>query len=167
MAMCAPPHRQAGAALLELAIFIPLMLFLGLAIVEASRSLIAYTNLVNQARIAARLLSTRAPGDGHLAARCLAVYGASDSSNCTGTPVLPGLSLANVTVLDASIAGAQLTHRMQRTGTDSGATSVNVVTVTISGYQHQLIILSFIGEIYNNQPSITFQPIAVSMRHQL
>jgi hypothetical protein len=41
---------------------------------------------------------------------------------------------------------------------------VNLVTVTVSGYQHQFIAGSLISAVVGNAQSITFDPIRLTMR---
>lgn len=159
------PRSQRGTALVEVAVLTPLLLTLAMATLETARAFIAYSSLVQQARIGARLLTAYPPGGGHDNARCLVALGISTPVPCSGTPVLPGLSTANVTITDATTSPS--THRAQRTGTDAGAGNVNLVTVTISGYQHRLTGMRFVASLYNNQPTIAFDPIAVTMRQQL
>lgn len=158
-------HAERGAALIELAILLPVLLLLGLATIEFALALRAYTTLVSQAETAARLLSTRTPGDGHDAARCLAATGLMSSLPCTGTPVLPGLSASLVSVADGSTAAA--THRAQMTSASTGGVAVNLVTVTITGYAHPLTIGSVFNGLTGTETSLAFDPISVTMRQQL
>ncbi len=121
--------RQSGVAAVELALltaFVLLpMVFVG---IDGGRLFVHYNTLVKSTRDAARYLTQKAPNDAAsiAAARCLAVYGTTD---CTGTALAAGLTTAMVTVCDrVSCPG---THNLQPTGYGV----VNLVTVTITGYQ--------------------------------
>lgn len=157
--------RQSGSVLVELAAILPLLVALSLGTLEFASAFTEYKTVVNQARIAARYLSAKAPGQGHAQARCLAINGAESTAPCTGTPVLSGLSTASVTIQDASNATA--THRAQATSTATGAVVVNLVTVTITGYSHQLVTGSIISGMLSDRTSITFGPISATMRQAL
>jgi Flp pilus assembly protein TadG len=53
--------KQTGAVFIELAIVLPLLIFLMLAAIDFSRAISEYKTIVNQAKSAARYLTTRAP----------------------------------------------------------------------------------------------------------
>ncbi len=143
--------RVRGAALVELAFVLPVLLMLALATVEFAQALATYKTLVTQVRSAARYLSTRPPGAGHVEARCLVTHGLpSPTLPCPGTALMAGFAAPTltVTVLDASNAPA--THQAQRTAASlavTHATTLNLVTVTLSGYGHPMILSDWIAGV--------------------
>jgi Flp pilus assembly protein TadG len=162
----APISRQQGAVLVELSVILPLLLLLSFATLEFARAITAYKTLVNQVRIAARHLANLTPGAGHIAADCIVRYGVvSDTAPCGGTLLLPGLAGAVVTVSDA--ANAPSTQRAQATTSDTGAVTVNLVTVKVSSYVHPLASAGFLTGIFRGQTSITFGTISATMRQVL
>lgn len=148
--------RMKGAVLIELAITLPLFIGLFLLTVELSHGIAEYKVLLNQVRTATRYLETQASGDIYgqqYAATCLVVTATPD---CSASPVLPGLTSTKVSIKDASNSLA--THALQPTtsGTSGAAgSSVNLVTVAVSGYQHSLAF----GTV-----DITFSPISATSR---
>lgn len=145
--------RLRGGALVELAFVLPVLLILALATVEFAQALAAYKTLVTQVRSAARYLSTRPPGAGHVEARCLVTHGLpSPTLPCPGTALMVGLSAPSltVTVLDASNAPA--THQAQRTAASLSVTygtTLNLVTVTVTGYRHPMILSTWVAGVAN------------------
>jgi len=158
-------RRQSGSVLVELAVVLPILIGLSLATLEFASAISEYKSIVNQVRIAARYLATKAPGQGHTQARCLAINGVEGSTSCTGVPIRSGFATATVTIRDASNAPA--THRVQATSSGTGAGVVNLVTVEITGFRHTLITGTFVSGMIGNRASITFSPISVTMRQAL
>jgi Flp pilus assembly protein TadG len=167
------PARQArrprGSVLVELAIVLPLLLVLALATVEFSQALAAYKVLVGQVRIAARHLATRSPGEGHLEARCLVTHGTPQfsASACSGEALMPGLSQPGFTVAVADATNSPATHRAQRTSTEAtvlDASTINLVTVTATGYRHTLRFTSVLPGFTTDFTGITFGPVSLTMR---
>ncbi len=157
-----------GAVLVELALLLPILLFLTLASVEFSQAIAAYKVIVNQVRNAARYLSTEAPGTGYTAAGCLLTNGNPSSAKpCAGSVLLPGFSASSFSVGIADAVNTPTTHRSQRTSADltvTSATTINLVTVTASGYQHPLYFASFLSGVVGDTTSLTFGPISMTMR---
>lgn len=100
-------HRERGAATIEAAIALPLLLFLMLAAVEISRAFVQYTVLADASRNAARHVAEVAMrGTQRVSisstltteARNLVVYG---NEAGTGTAMLPGLLPSQISVSDA------------------------------------------------------------------
>jgi hypothetical protein len=95
------PRRESGAALVELAFVLTLLLTLFGGMVELGRAIYQYETLTKSARNAARYLSQYSPLDAAAyplaSAKCLAVYG---NTGCTGSALVPGLSATNVVVCD-------------------------------------------------------------------
>lgn len=105
------PHRcrLRGTAIVEFAIALPLLLFLLLATAEIGRMLSQYDTLTKSVRNGARYMATKAldgttgtviiqPQD-QTATQNLVVTG---NTGGTGSPILPGLASANVTVASPS-----------------------------------------------------------------
>jgi Flp pilus assembly protein TadG len=161
-------HQRRGAVLVELALLLPILLFLTLASVEFSQAIAAYKVVVNQVRSSARHLSTKAPGTGHTEAECLLTNGYPSSPKpCTGSLLLPGFSASSFSVTVADAINAPTSHRSQRTSADltvTNATTINLVSVTASGYQHTLYFAGFLSGVVGNATSLTFGPISMTMR---
>jgi Flp pilus assembly protein TadG len=130
-------------------LLVPLVL-LTFGAVEFGRAIQTFNTLAKAARDAARHLSQQPPGVAAVQAqaRCLAVHG---DANCTGAPLTPGLTLAQVFVCDAVACAA--THALQPTA----AGPVNLVSVTISGHTWRSV-LGFVV------PDLGLRPISVTMR---
>lgn len=118
-------RNESGIQLAELAIVLPVLLILFAATAEFGRYFYEYTTLAKAARIGTRYLVTAnvncAQAD---TARRLVVYG---NTAGTGSPVLEGLTTANVKVTPNDLACSG--------GTPPGVP--DTVTVEITGFQHQ------------------------------
>src|SRR5207237_7254468 len=114
-------RRERGSQLVELAIVLPVLLVLFAAIGEFGNFFYTYSTLNKATRGGARYLVSRTfSATEQDKAKSLVIYGDANAG-CTGTPVLPGLSCANV-----SVAG------------DGGALGYpDHVTVQITGYTYQ------------------------------
>ena len=148
---------QRGAAAIELALLTLPLAGLAFGITEFGRALHQYNTVAKNVRDAARYQSTVAPGNTApattLPGRCLALSGSSAISGggvCTGTTLLPGLTLAMITVCDRVLCA--VTHNQQPTTLGP----VNLVTVTITGYP-------FTSMVPFAMPSIAFGPISATM----
>lgn len=152
-----PRKRQRGVAAVEFGfLIIPLTLML-FGLTEYGRAVYQYNTLAKAARDATRYLSTVDKGQGWPQARCLARYG---NTTCDGSLLAPGLTDAMVDICDASNCAG---HALVSTG--SGA--VNLVTVTISGYQFQSIVNFPLAGLNIGAPNITFGDISNTMRQAL
>jgi hypothetical protein len=153
-----PRKRQRGVAAVEFGILIiPLTLML-FGLTEYGRAIYQYNTLVKATRDATRYLTTVAPGSGWNEASCLARYG---NTACVGTPLAPNLTAEMVEICDATNCTA--THALVSTG--SGA--VNLVSVSISGYQFKSLINFPLGGLSVGAPDITFGDISNAMRQAL
>lgn len=121
---------EGGVQLVEIAIVLPLLLMLFGAVGEFGRYFYEYTTLAKAARVGARLMAAKPVSspttNWQLATKRLVVYG---NTAGTGSPVLPGLTVANV---DLVFQG----------GTYSSTTGAGVpttVTVRIINYKHDPI----------------------------
>lgn len=146
-------RKHRGVASVELAFLMIPLLLLTFGTTEFGRAIYQYNTLAKSTRDAARYLSAQSAGDAVdvATAQCLAVYGNTD---CTGTVLLPGLTASMVTVCDS--VSCPSTHLNQTTG--SGV--LNLVTVTISGYQFTSLV-PFIA------PNLAFKNISTTMRQNL
>lgn len=156
--------RLRGGALVELAFVLPVLVMLVLATVEFAQALAAYKTLVTQVRSAARYLSTRPPGAGYVEAQCLVTHGlTSPTLPCPGTALMAGLAAPNLTVTVLDAGNAPATHQAQRTAASlavSHATTLNLVTVTVSGYRHPMILSTWVAGV----ATLDFGSISLTMQ---
>ena len=120
-----PRQPQRGAALVELALLLPVLLTLGFGMTEAARAIYEYDAIAKSVRSGVRHLSFAAPGD-PVAIRqavCLVVHG---NTTCLGAPVAPGLDATMVSVCDRTNCPG---HGLQLTGRGT----VNLVSVMVTG----------------------------------
>jgi len=144
---------EKGAAAVEFAILLPLLVVLAFGITEYGRAMYQYDTLTKSVRSASRYLSQYAPGDsGRIGiATCLALNGNAD---CTGATLVPGLAASMISVCDSvSCAGSNFNQQ-------TGSGTVNLVTVTISGYHFNSLVPLLLS-------SITFGDISATMRQVL
>ena len=93
---------ERGTQLVELAIVLPLVLVLFGAIAEFGRFFYAYTTLSKATRAGARYLVSQPVGTMDSTARNIVIYG---NTAGTGTPVVEGLSAANVQIIPNKTGG--------------------------------------------------------------
>jgi Flp pilus assembly protein TadG len=159
--------RERGAALVELAIFLPLLLTLFSGMVELGRALYEYDTVTKSARVAARYLSQYSPQDGNYSAsvtsaQCLAAYGSpalnSNQTQCAGTstPVVPGISASNV--ICSQISGYPVYDTDNNSAGSAPVGVVNLVQVKITGYTYSPI------QSWFKLVGLTFGDISVVMR---
>ena len=142
---------ESGVQLLEVAIVIPILLVLFGAVAEFGRYFYEYTTVAKAARVGARYLVSKSVNSSinyEAQAKNLVVYG---NIAGTGTPVLPGLTTANVQV--------------EYLGGTAGVP--DLVKVSIISYQHQSII--DLGKLLNNTSLTTNVDVkpSVTMRYLL
>ncbi|OGB32997.1 MAG: pilus assembly protein TadE [Burkholderiales bacterium RIFCSPLOWO2_12_FULL_61_40] len=142
-----------GVATVEFALLLTPLVLMIFGTTELGRAIYSYNTLDKTVRDAGRHLSQHGPGDTVIAtqARCLAVYGTTD---CTGTPVAPGLTTGMVSICDALLCPS--THASQPTGLGA----INLVTVSIQDYPYNSLV-SFVV------PDMTFNNISFTLRAQL
>ena len=142
---------ERGVQLVEAALVIPIMLLLFGAVAEFGRYFYEYTTAAKAARVGARFLASKSVNSGtnyELQAKNLVVFG---NITGTGSPVLPGMTTANVDV--------------QYVGGTSGIPEL--VQVNIIGYQHQSIVN--LGALLKNtalSTNVDVKP-SVTMRYLL
>jgi Flp pilus assembly protein TadG len=152
-----PLTLQRGVAAVEAALLLVPLVTLALGIAEGGRVVYQYNTVAKATRDAARYLSTVEAGTGHAVARCLAVTGTRD---CSSAALVDGLEVEHVSICDATNCAA--THRnVLVNGNGAPATGVmNLVTVTVSGYQSANFMPL-------PTPWIEFDPISTTMRQAL
>jgi hypothetical protein len=161
-----PRKHQRGVAAVEFGILIiPLTLML-FGLTEYGRAIYQYNTLVKATRDATRYLSTLAPGSGLAEAECLVRYG---NTTCSGTVLVPGLEEENpveIVICDA-VDATQCTAPHALVSTGSGA--VNLVTVTVRGFEFQSLISFPLRGLNIGAPEdiITYGDISNTMRQAL
>lgn len=148
-------HKINGAALVEFALVLPLLLLLSFITTEYSRALYQYNILTKSVRDASRYLSTQNPGTKIAEAKNLVVYGSLAN---TGSPLAIGLALNQVKDPAWALRGA--------------SPVINTVTVTIRGcattpppcYQFTSILASAFGVDFGTIP---YADISATMRGPL
>ena len=148
-----PASRMRGVAAVEIALLLTPLVLMVFGTTELGRAIYSYNTLDKAVRDAARHLSQHGPGDATIAAeaRCLAVTGTTD---CSGAALAPGLTVAMVTICDASLCPS--THANQLTGLGS----VNLVTAGILNYPFNSVVTFVV-------PNMNFNNISVTLRAQL
>ena len=135
---------ERGVALTEFALALPMLLIVMLLIIEFGRAYYQYDMLTKSVREAVRYLSVRSPGVDVDKAKNIVVYG---NPAGTGTPLLPGLTLANVPDPTWSTSGSYPT--------------LNTVTVTVTGYTFMPLVK---GVSWITFDDIAFGTIQATMR---
>lgn len=136
-------YRQRGAALIELALIMPLLLLMTVITTDFGRSLYHYNAITKSMRDAARYLSMDLNNTRIEQARKLVVYGNPDG---TGSPLVPGMALDKVAVTQ---------------GTSGTNPVINTVTITVTGYTFQPMFNSVFGLAFGN---INYNAISATMR---
>jgi Flp pilus assembly protein TadG len=142
---------QRGAAAIELALILMLMVSLTMGTIEVGRALQDYDILTKSVRAAARYYTTL--NDATLTitqrkalAKCVAAYA---NPACTAPPVVPGITDASFTVLDPTTDAVV-------DNIASGSGTLDLVTVSIDSYDFTPLSSSFF-------PAITLGPISVTV----
>lgn len=139
-------RSQYGAALIELALILPLLLLLTFLATEFGRAVYEYNLLTKSVRDAARYLSVQVP-DTHLTeARNLVVYGTIAPGDAT-MPLAPGLTIDHVEIPLSQQVGSMPV--------------INTVTVRVTGYQFTSLFTSIFGHTFG---PFSFSDISATMR---
>ena len=149
---------QSGVALIELGISIFLLVTIVFGITEFGRAVYQYNALAKAARDGVRFLAVKdATVPGTVAeAKCVVVYG---NLSCSGSPLVPNLTVAMVSVCQPLDPACTATHQAQ------GASPViNLVTVTIGGGTTPYVFQSLASFVV---PDIAFSAISATMRQVL
>lgn len=159
-------RKQQGVAVIEFAFVLLPMLILCFGITEVGRTLYYYNGIDKATRGAARYLTSvdlANPPAGETAdtirnqAKLLAVCGSVSCNPTTATPLVPGLTVAHVSICDpVSCTG---THNNVLTG--EGA--VDLVTVTIGGVGQDASVFNFTSLAPWVIPSFPFAPVRTTM----
>lgn len=149
------PDGQGGAALVELAFILPLLLLLSFITTEFGRAIYQYGAITKSVRDAARYLSLQTPGTHTTEAQNLVVYG---STADTGTPLVLGLGTANVAAPVWSTTGTN--------------PLINTVTVRVTNYCFRPLFSSAFGVGFGttacgNGIGILYKDITATMRAPL
>lgn len=137
-------RKQAGAALVEFSLILPLLLILAWTVTDLGRAIGHYRVLAQSAREAARYLSTQAPGSGTEQARNLVLYGRLVAA---GPYQLSGLGGSQQVLVSWQLQGSNPT--------------LATVKVTIRGYRFDSMAASLWAVRF---ASITFGDISATMR---
>jgi Flp pilus assembly protein TadG len=148
-------RKQRGVAAVELGLLIIPLVLLAFGITEFGRAIYQYNTLTKATRDATRYLSAQSAGDVAeiSGAKCLVAYG---NKTCTGRLLVPNLTASMIRICDSADATCIGSHKNQ----DSGSGVMNLVTVTITGYQFITLVPFVVG-------NITFGPISTTMRQVL
>jgi Flp pilus assembly protein TadG len=143
---------QRGAALVELALVMPLLLILTMITTEFGRVIYQYNLLTKSVRDSVRYLSVQTPGTHTAEAQNLISYG---RTTATGTPLVPGLTAANVAVPVWATQGS--------------APIINTVTVRVQNFCFRPLFTSVFGVSFNTSAcggaaGIPFGNITATMR---
>lgn len=140
--------RQAGGALVELALILPFLLLLTLVTTEFGRAMYEYNTITKSVRDAVRYLSTQTPNTGQAIATNLIVYG---NPQGTGSPLALGLVPSHV-----------IAPVWQTTGT---IPAINTVTVTVRGYFFRPLFANVLGVVFaGGNGTIAYADITATMR---
>lgn len=101
---------ERGSQLVELAIIMPLVLVMLGATAEFGRFFYTYTTLLKGTRAASRYLVSQPVGASNAAAKNLLVYG---NTAGTGTPIVSGLTTANVVITPNKVGAKTQTVEIQ------------------------------------------------------
>lgn len=140
-------HRQGGAALIEFALIVPLLLLVTFITTEFGRAMYEYNLITKSTRDAVRYLSTQAQNTRTTEAANLIVYG---NIAGTGSPLARGLTLAMV---QAPV--------WQTAGTNP---LINTVTVRVANFQFKPLSNTVFGLPFG---PFNFGTITASMRAPL
>jgi hypothetical protein len=155
---------QNGAALVEFALVLPLLLILTFITTEFGRALYQYNILTKSVRDASRYLSTQQPwtaADANIAANVevknqvkkLVIYGTPEGS---GTPLVFGLTTANIPLAEPVWA------------LKGSAPVINTATIKITGYKFKPLTSSAFGLNFGDANGyIPYGDITATMRGAL
>lgn len=142
-------EKQAGAVVVELALFLVPLLVIAFGITEYGRAMYQYNAITKAVRDGARHLTQYAPGDsGRIAeATSLVVCGKLDCSSTA--PLVTGMSASLVTVRDRT---SDTSYNLQTTGRGT----LNLVGVEVRGFRFHSLAPFFV-------PDFTFDTIRATM----
>jgi Flp pilus assembly protein TadG len=142
-----------GAAAVELALVLLVLVPLVLGAVEFGRALTAWDTLARTTRAAARHLAVGTPSDParQLEARCIVVTGTpvTAGAGCAAGPLLPGLTIGQVAILEPDASPAVR-------AVATGAGTLDLVTVSVQGWRFNALGWAAV-------PAFSFGPISVTV----
>jgi Flp pilus assembly protein TadG len=139
---------QAGTAIVEFALVLPLLLLLTMTTTEFGRAIYQYNTIVKSLRDASRYLSMQTPNTKLAEAKNLVVFG---NIAGTGQALVPGLTVAKVSI-----------PAWQQVGSNP---VINTVTVTVTGYKFHSLFARVFGVAFGDiNGDITYGPISATMR---
>jgi hypothetical protein len=151
-------NNQAGVAIVEFALVLPLLLILILITTEFGRALYEYNTIAKSVRNAARYLATQDPSIVTTdrakvdAAKNLVVYGKREVTS-SDAPLAPSLSVSLVPDPVWEMAGS--------------SPSINAVTIRVTGYGFRLMVSRAFGLVLGETSGvIPFGDISATMRAQ-
>lgn len=141
---------ERGVQLVEIALVVPILMLLFGAVAEFGRYFYEYSTAAKASRVGARYLAAKCANNGNYqtTAKNIIVYG---NAAGTGSPVLPGLTTANV--------------QIQYTGQVAGVPEL--VKVNIINYKHTSVV--DLGKLLKN-PSLSLNidvKPSITMRYML
>lgn len=142
-----PKRHEGGAALVEFALILPVLLMLAVMTTEFGRALYRYNTTAKVVRDAVRYLSVQQPGTHVTEARNIIVYG---NPSGTGEPLDPALTADLVPEPTWQLTGENPV--------------INTVTVRVSGYRFRPLVGRFFGLEFD---VLTFSDISATMRSPL
>ena len=155
---CRRSKLQAGVALVELALVLPLLILLSVMVTEFGRAFYQYNTITKSLRDAVRYLSMVDPEAAAIdpakitQAINMVVYG-TPSPAVDAKPVVPGLSTANVPATNVAWTWTSTTPRYR------------IVSIQVTGYAFEPLIGRAFGlQLTNQAGQIPFGPIAAHMR---
>lgn len=144
--------KQSGAAIVEFALTLPLLLLLTMITTEFGRAIYQYNTIVKSLRGAARYLSAQTPNTKTIEAKNLVMFG---NIAGTGPALVPYITEATVT------------PTWQTTGS---APLINTVKITVTCYKFRPLFTSVFGVTFSSDIScngikgIAYGPISATMR---
>lgn len=144
-------RKQKGQTLVEFALVALIFFVILFGLIEFARALWTWNTIVQATRAGARFAVVEAPTGADTEVKNYVVY---LNSAGTGTPVLPGLTVSNITVeyLDLTTNPATIA------GTVSEKRSSDVVQIRVAGYTFSFII-PILGSSITLPPFTTTLPL--------
>lgn len=142
--------NESGVAAIEMGLLLPFLLVLAFGLTELGRAFYQYNTLTKAVRDGARHLSQYAPGDAARIGEAKQLVLCGRIGDCPNGPLVPGMSLSNISVYDRISDPSRCD--LQATGRGT----VNLVRVEVSDFTFQSLVPAFI-------PSVRFSSIQATM----
>jgi len=147
----AAERKQKGQTLVEFALVALIFFVILFGLIEFARALWTWNTIVQATRAGARFAVVEAPTGADTEVKNYVVY---LNSAGTGTPVLPGLTVSNVTVEYLKLS----TNPATVASTVSEKRSSDVVQIRISGYAFSFVV-PILGSTVTLPPFTTTLPL--------